>query len=114
MFSCAFVRGSGSIGPFHLQADLQDAEGELDEADMGVDITDVPAPEVPAVAAGSPEKVKKKRKKPEDAAGASGSKDAAAPDEVLSLAKSLALHLWPHTLVCMCLYLLCHHCNILS
>ena len=50
---------------------------------MGVNTTDVPAPDVPAVASDGPEKIKKKRKKPEEAAGASGSKDAAAPAEVL-------------------------------
>ena len=44
---------------------------------MGVNITDVPAPEVPVVAAGGGEKIKKKRKKPEEAA---------APAEVLPFA----------------------------
>lgn len=73
---------------------------------MGVDITDVPAPEVPAVAAGSPEKMKKKRKKPEDAAGASGSKDAAAPAEVFWLAKGLPLYMW-------LTYPFWHCCNML-
>ncbi len=58
----------------------------MEEADVGVNITDVPAPEVPAVAAGGGEKIKKKRKKPEEAAGASGSKDAAAPAEVIPFA----------------------------
>jgi hypothetical protein len=71
---------------FCMQANLHEAEGELDEAELGVDITDVPAPEVPAVASGGAEKIKKKRKKPEEAAGASGSKDAAAPAEVMPFA----------------------------
>ncbi len=65
------------------QADLQEAEGEVDEADLGVDITDIPAPAVPAVASGDVEKVKKKRKKTEHGDGASGSKDAAPPAQVL-------------------------------
>ncbi len=49
----------------------------MEEADVGVNITDVPAPEVPVVAAGGGEKIKKKRKKPEEAA---------APAEVLPFA----------------------------
>lgn len=58
----------------------------MEEADLGVNITAVPKLEVPAVAFGGAEKIKKKRKKPEEAEGASGSKDGAAPAEVLPFA----------------------------
>ena len=73
------VRLTSFLSP---QAEVMEAEGELEHAEMGADITDVPAPAVPAVASGEVEKVKKKRKKSDLDAAASGSKNAAAPSQV--------------------------------
>ena len=64
-----------------VQAEVQEAAGELEAADTGADLEDVPAPAVPAVASGDVEKAKKKRKKNE-ADGPSGSKD---PPSLVSL-----------------------------
>ena len=56
-----------------LQADLQEADGEVQDAELGVDLSDLPSPTAAAAPAQDVQKVKKKRKKAENS-------EAAAPE----------------------------------